>query len=250
MTNTEDAIGIEFPGPHTKISTGAGVITSKKWYKERLPIGDMVHIGLEKTANTVSARQANAEHGIATSWMESAETPASKPGVCVLHKAGGSDGSSSSAGFDHIVWEGTHSVIVPSIVQNTPEIHDSQVFKQITGPACATEGCKCSLPKLSSLLAERCFPAVEPQEQDAGGPVAEHEQAEADPYAVEARKHALHSLSGTRCSCHICSKAKQRRDFSERGSHPHSETTYKNTPGLHSFNDSPSYFDTIDYGPN
>ena len=93
MTNTEDAIGIEIPGPHTKISTGAGVITAKKWYKERLPIGDMVHIGLEKTANTVSAGQANAEHGIATSWMEPAETPASKPGVCVLHKAGGSDGS-------------------------------------------------------------------------------------------------------------------------------------------------------------
>ena len=60
MTNTEDAIGIEIPGPHTKISTGAGVITSKKWYKEKLPIGDMVHIGLEKTANTVSAGECTA----------------------------------------------------------------------------------------------------------------------------------------------------------------------------------------------
>ena len=64
-------------------------------------------------------------------------------------------------GFNHIVWEGRHKVLLPSIVQNTPEVADDQVFTEVVGPFCATPGCSCNLRKLSDLaLAGRGLPGV------------------------------------------------------------------------------------------
>ena len=80
---------------------------------------------------------------------------------------------------------------------------------------------------------------------DAG---AQPEVEPADPFGADARKSALHSLSGSRCTCPVCLAAKQRRDFAESGSHPHSESYCASQPGCHSWDDVPSYFDILDYG--
>ena len=111
------------------------------------------------------------------------------------------------------------------------------------------------LIKLSSYIKNRGFPGVADnggaEVQDAQDEVAEAEQKaddEEDPFAVVARKEALHSLSGSPCVCEICRAAKQRRDRAEVGSHPHGQERFQHEPGLHSYEDSPTYYDTVDYG--
>ena len=157
-------------------------------------------------------------------------------------------------------------------VANTPEVRDDQEFFDVVGPLCAAAGCSCNMRKLSDALCERSFPAmvavaagpavveaeeahpqpVVPDVVEAGEAhpqpvvpeaVARDDEAvaEADPFHAEARLEALHSASGQRCSCSLCQAAKERRDFSESLSHPHNEQACQQTPGLHSFNDLPTY---------
>ena len=120
---------------------------------------------------------------------------------------------------------------------------------------------------LSDALCERSFPAiaavaagpaVEGAEEAHPQPVAVPEAVgrdgeavfEAVPFHAEARLEALHSASWKRCSCALCLAAKQRREFAESLSHPHTEQRCQQTPGLHSLNDLPTCIDTIDYGNN
>ena len=129
-------------------------------------------------------------------------------------------------------------------MSNTPEISDDQRFSVLEGTYCATAGCQCEYPKLSEAVArlERGFPAfAEAAEED------EVEGQEADPFAVDTAKLALHSLSGYKCGCPLCLAGKQRRDHAQRLSHPHSEQVARTTAGCHTQNDLPRYFDVIDY---
>ena len=151
-------------------------------------------------------------------------------------------------------------MLLPEITCNTPELRENQQFVTVYGPLCASAGCRCDLPKLANAVkAEHGFPAIAAVAagQDVEGvPVEEAvvppqpAAVEADPYAAAARLEALRSESGSRCQCATCKAAKQRRDYAESLSHLHSEQKCRITPGLHSFNDLPSYADTIDYGDN
>ena len=191
MSQEAGAVGEQVVGPPVKIHTGAGIVESKTWYREKLPMGTMRHIGLKNTANTISAGQANAELGVATSWLAPAMVPSTSPDDCVLHRS--TPSTSSGQNWNHIVWEGEHEILNTEIISNTPEVRDGQRFVKIKGPFCATANCGCSLRKLSSAVAGRGFPgAVEDGGED------EVEEA-ADPYHVEVAKEALHSLAGGHC---------------------------------------------------
>ena len=120
---------------------------------------------------------------------------------------------------------------------------------------CVTPGCKCGLRKLEDVRSGRALPGQEAAAEQAGeAELAEVPEAlepaleDLDPFRVEQSKQALHSLSGYRCRCPVCVKAKQRRDHAERDSH--SEAKCQTTPGLHQFLDFPTYVDTIDFGGN
>ena len=140
-------------------------------------------------------------------------------------------------------------MLLPSIVQNTPEVADDQVFTEVIGPFCVTPGCSCNLRKLSDLaLAGRGLPGVGEDADAVPELVADEGQVAADPHNVESAKAALHSLSGYRCDCPLCRSGKQRRSFAEAGSHPHGEQARAQIPGCHGFGDAPSYADLIDYG--
>ena len=80
MTKIDGAAGEETTGPKTRVQTGAVVFSTRRWFKETLPVGTMLHVELESTANTISAGQANAEKGVETSWLAPAEVPSSHPG--------------------------------------------------------------------------------------------------------------------------------------------------------------------------
>jgi len=204
---------------------------------------------LGETGDTISAGQCNAEHGIATSWLQPLTTPSPDPGVCILHKPAE---QASGRSFNHVVWQGQHQLVVPDIVCATPEGADDQKFRTISGKFCTTPSCQCSLPKLYVYLPDRGFPGrVADGEDDQALVEAEPEaegQQQLDPHAVDARKAALHSLSCSPCDCTICGAAKQRRNRAEAGSHPDGNERFRHEPGLHSYSDSPTYYDTIDYG--
>jgi hypothetical protein len=207
MSQEAGAVGEQVVGPPVKIHTGTGIVESKTWFREKLPMGTMRHIGLKATADTISAGQANAEKGVATSWLAPATVPSTSPGECLLHKSVPS--TSSSQNWNHIVWEGEHEILNTEIISNTPEVKEGQRFVKIRGPLCATANCGCSSRKLSSAVAGRGFPgAVEDGDGD------EIEEA-ADPQHVEVAKEALRSLAGSQCDCEICTAAKQRRSLPE-----------------------------------
>jgi hypothetical protein len=81
------------------------------------------------------------------SWLSPDNVPNDVPGTCVLHRAGNPDGD-----FSHVTWSGTHEILIPDIVANTPEIQDGTVTKTISGNFCATAGCQCGLQKLSDAV--------------------------------------------------------------------------------------------------
>ena len=124
MTKVAGAAGGKVLGPTSRVSTGAGIVTTKQWFKEALPFGQTLHIGLADTPDAISAGQVNAERGIETSWLAPPEVPASKPGMCILHKP--SDDIDADQDFNHIVWQGSHEILIPEIVANTPEVRDDQ----------------------------------------------------------------------------------------------------------------------------
>ena len=93
-----------------KISTGNKVVQSVAWYSELLPHGKSMHIGLEHTADTISAGQANSEHGIGTSWLTPESYPVPGPAPIVLHKL---LDLTDDGVFNHIVWSGSRSVLLP-----------------------------------------------------------------------------------------------------------------------------------------
>ena len=233
MSHIDSAVGKEMPGPSSSVSTGAGIVQTSAWFKERLPHGESMHVGMAETADTISAGQANMEHGVETLWIEPGSTPADRPGQCILRKR-------VPGKFSHVVIEGSHQILLPDVVANTPEVADDDSFMQVTGKFCVTPGCKCSLRKLEDVRSSRAFPGQEAAAEQAGGaelaevPEAlEPELEDLDPFRVEQSKQALHSLSGYRCRCPVCVKAKQRRDHAERDSHAHSEARCQTTPRLH-----------------
>jgi hypothetical protein len=122
MDNISTALGTPVPGPKTQVSTGAGIVTTQKWFVERLPTGDSVHVGLENTDDTISAGQQNAEHGVETSWLSPSVVPANRPGTCILHKPAKRAACNDKG--NHVIWYGKHEVLIPSIVANTPELCD------------------------------------------------------------------------------------------------------------------------------
>lgn len=258
MTKIGDTLGVEVNGLNAPVSAGAGIVPTKKWYRESLPFGETLHVGLEDTSDTIAAGQINAEKGVETSWLAPLQVPSNKPGTCVLHApASEVDGDS----WNHVVWQGSHKVLVLKIVANMPEVRDDQTFETVLGPLCSTPACACSLRKLHEILEDpRGFPARAEKAEKRDQPGEEAEAAgaaadghaevadDADPYAVESRTKALNSHSGKRCNCAICLQAKQRRDVAKAGSHPHSEDKCAPTPGLHGFTDMLTYLDAIDYG--
>ena len=154
---------------------------------------------------------------------------------------------------------------MPQIVANPPEVRDDQEFFDGFGPVCATAACRSGMRKLSDALCERSLPAIaavaaepavveaeeaDPQPVVPPAAVLDGDAVEADPYNAEARLADLHSASRKRCTCALCQAAKQRRDFAESLSHSHNEQACQQTPGLHSFNNLPTYVGTIDYGNN
>ena len=262
MTQVGSTSGVKVPGPTTKISTGNGVVASKVWYNESLPVGVLRHVGLEATQDTISAGQANAQTGVQTSWISPEPIPSLVPGPVVLHEPAEQSGDADIP--NHIIWEGSHRILIPSIVANTPELADSQRFRTISGRFCATPGCRCPLKKLTSVIEDhRGFPAaveaqaeVEAEAKAANGAgadvasVANEDEDNGDEFHVEQRKSALYSLSGYKCTCPLCAQAKQRRNFPLSDAHPHSEATCRQTPGMHGYSDTPSYFFLVDYGPD
>ena len=85
MTKVDKAVGARIPGPSVKVSTGNKVVQSASWYAEDLPHGKSMHIGLEHTADTISAGQANSEHGIGASWLTLEQHPTNELAPAVLH---------------------------------------------------------------------------------------------------------------------------------------------------------------------
>ena len=108
------------------------------------------------------------------------------------------------------------------------------------------------MPKLYDYLQDRGFPGRVADGEDDHALVEAEPEAEGrqqlDPHAVDARKEVLHSLSGSPCDDNICRAGKQRRNRAETGSHPDGNERFRHEPGLHSLSDSPTYYDTIDYG--
>ena len=101
MSHIDSAVGKEMPGPSSSVSTGAGIVQTSAWFKERLPHGESMHVGMAETADTISAGQANMEHGVETLWIEPGSTPADRPGQCILRKR-------APGKFSHVVIEGSH----------------------------------------------------------------------------------------------------------------------------------------------
>ena len=73
MTRFETAVGREVLGLSPRVATGAGIVTTKRWFEEQLPFGETMHVGLEGTSDTIAAGQSNAERGVETSWLAPAE---------------------------------------------------------------------------------------------------------------------------------------------------------------------------------
>ena len=89
ISKVADGAGEEVSGPSSRVATGAGIVVTKKWFREQLPFGPTFHLGLENTADTISAGQGNCERGVETSWLAPEEIPSNKPGPCVLHLPSG-----------------------------------------------------------------------------------------------------------------------------------------------------------------
>jgi len=143
MTKPGSTHGIQRTGRTARVTTGAGVVKTNKWIHENLAWGELDHIGLDETSNTLSSGQRNAELGVETTWMAPpAPGPDSDCGTCVLHR---SDGG-------HVVWSGTHQVQLPSIRSRTPEVSDNAPILNLRGEFCTTTSCTCSLPKLSQAI--------------------------------------------------------------------------------------------------
>ena len=66
MTQIDSALGVPVEGPTSSVSTGAGVVVTSAWCREKLPHGESIHVGMKATADTISAGQANAEHHVET----------------------------------------------------------------------------------------------------------------------------------------------------------------------------------------
>ena len=71
--------------------------------------------------------------------------------------------------FSHVVIEGSHQILLPDVVANTPEVADDDSFMWVTGKFCVTPGCKCSLRKLEDLRSSRALPGQEAAAEQAGG---------------------------------------------------------------------------------
>ena len=67
VTRIDTAVGKEVVGPSSRVATGAGIITPKRWVKEQLPFGETMHVGPRGTCDTIAAFQINAERGVETS---------------------------------------------------------------------------------------------------------------------------------------------------------------------------------------
>ena len=130
MTEKSQAAGDRVPGPSEQIRTGNKVMQSEAWYTAQLPHCKSIHSGLEHTADTISAGQANSAHGIGTSWLTPESPPIAEPVPILLQKP--SDPGSTGT-YNHIVWHGSHSILLPSIVADTPEVADGQEYQTITG---------------------------------------------------------------------------------------------------------------------
>ena len=113
-----------------------------------------MHIGLEHTADTISAGQPNSENCIGTSWLTPESHPVAEPAPVILHKP--LDPSVTNT-HNHIVWHGSHSILVPSMMDDTPEVADGQQYQTIKGSCCATLGCQFELPKMLEAIADRGF---------------------------------------------------------------------------------------------
>ena len=78
MSKVAGATGEEVPGPSSRVATGAGIVVTKKWFREQVPFGPTRHVGLENTEDTISAGQVNSERGVETSWLAPEEIPSNK----------------------------------------------------------------------------------------------------------------------------------------------------------------------------
>jgi len=113
MTRPGSTPGKIVSGRWARVSTGAGIVRTNQWVDEDLSWGQARHIGLEKTTNTLSAGQHNAELGVQTSWLEPEEPGLlSQCGPCLIHKPAGG----------HITWSGQHRIQIPRIIGRTPEV--------------------------------------------------------------------------------------------------------------------------------
>ena len=101
MTRLDQAKGTIVKGPKAKVATSAGIVDSNTWVDEQVPMGTMRHIGLEQTADTISAGQANQETGTETSWLAPEIVPSRSPGKIILHKA--VEPQPGSAVFNHVI---------------------------------------------------------------------------------------------------------------------------------------------------
>ena len=137
-------------GPATSVSTGAGVVVTDAWFKEQLPHGESIHVGMEATTDTISAGQANAEHSVETLWVGPG-SDTNGPGPVVLRKP-------VAGRFSHVVIEGEHDVLCPEVIANTPEVSDSDCFTRVSGKLCLTSGCTCRLRKFKDVLANLGMP--------------------------------------------------------------------------------------------
>ena len=88
MTKPASTKRIIRKGRTARVTTGAGVVKTDKWVRESLAWGDVDHVGLEATSNTLSSGKHNTELGVETTWLAPiALGPTSECGTCVLHKA-------------------------------------------------------------------------------------------------------------------------------------------------------------------
>ena len=143
MTKPGSTKGILRRGRTARVTTGAGIVKTDNWIHESLACGEVDHVGLDETSNTLSSGQHNAELGVETTWMAPPTPgPTSECGTCVLHR---SDGG-------HVVWSVAYQVQMPSIRSRTPEVSDNAPILILNGAFCATTSCTCPLPKLSKAV--------------------------------------------------------------------------------------------------
>ena len=141
----------EFKDRAVRIHTGDGVVKSDTWAHVETPWGWTKNICLPKTARTHSAGDCNAQFGVGMSWLSPEQCPSQSPGPCILHTPSQTDGASD---YSHIVWHGSHDIVIPEVSANTPALRDGTKTINLTGDFCATAGCRCSLRKLSHVATE------------------------------------------------------------------------------------------------